>query len=135
VPHNTATASAAASTAPDELPAIGHWIDATATVPDRSRTAPVFDPANRVVAARVALAGDETIGAAVRSASVAFSSWSDTPVAGRVRIMYRLRESEIVELACSAAVMPKGEYSEQVAGRIDTYSMRQPLGVRVGITP
>ncbi|MDQ6608064.1 MAG: CoA-acylating methylmalonate-semialdehyde dehydrogenase [Actinomycetota bacterium] len=45
------------------------------------------------------------------------------------------RGLEIVELACSAPVMLKGGYSEQVAGGIDTYSIRQPLGVCIGITP
>ena len=45
------------------------------------------------------------------------------------------RGLEIVELACSAPVMTRGAYSEQVAGGIDTYSIRQPLGVCVGITP
>lgn len=50
--------------------------------------------------------------------------------AGEVR-----RGLEIVELACSAPVMLKGEHSEEVAGGIDTYSVRQPLGVCVGITP
>ena len=45
------------------------------------------------------------------------------------------RGLEIVELACSAPTMLKGSFSEQVAGGIDTYSMRQPLGVCTGITP
>jgi malonate-semialdehyde dehydrogenase (acetylating)/methylmalonate-semialdehyde dehydrogenase len=45
------------------------------------------------------------------------------------------RGIEILELACSAPVMLKGEFSEQVAGGIDTFSIRQPLGVCAGITP
>ena len=45
------------------------------------------------------------------------------------------RGLEIVELARAAPVMLKGEFSEQVSGGIDTYSLRQPLGVCVGITP
>jgi len=45
------------------------------------------------------------------------------------------RGLEIVELACSAPTMLKGEYTEQVAGGVDTYSLRQPLGVCAGITP
>jgi malonate-semialdehyde dehydrogenase (acetylating)/methylmalonate-semialdehyde dehydrogenase len=45
------------------------------------------------------------------------------------------RGIEVVELACSAPLLLKGEYSEQVAGSVDTFSLRQPLGVCAGITP
>jgi malonate-semialdehyde dehydrogenase (acetylating)/methylmalonate-semialdehyde dehydrogenase len=45
------------------------------------------------------------------------------------------RGLEIVELACSAPNAIKGEYSEQVARGVDTYSILQPLGVCAGITP
>ena len=42
---------------------------------------------------------------------------------------------EVVEYACSIPQMLKGEYSEQVAGGVDTFSLRQPVGVCAGITP
>lgn len=45
------------------------------------------------------------------------------------------RGLEIIDLACSAPVMLRGNFSEQVAGGIDTFSMRQSIGVCVGITP
>jgi malonate-semialdehyde dehydrogenase (acetylating)/methylmalonate-semialdehyde dehydrogenase len=45
------------------------------------------------------------------------------------------RGIEVVEFACSAPSLLKGEFSEQVASGVDTFSMRQPLGVCVGITP
>jgi malonate-semialdehyde dehydrogenase (acetylating)/methylmalonate-semialdehyde dehydrogenase len=45
------------------------------------------------------------------------------------------RGVEVVELACSAPQMLKGEITEQVATGVDTHSLRQPLGVCVGITP
>ena len=45
------------------------------------------------------------------------------------------RGLEIVELACMAPQLLKGSYSERVAGGIDTFSLRQPVGVCVGITP
>jgi malonate-semialdehyde dehydrogenase (acetylating) / methylmalonate-semialdehyde dehydrogenase len=45
------------------------------------------------------------------------------------------RGLEIVELACSTPMLLKGEHSPQVARGVDTYSLRQPLGVCVGITP
>jgi malonate-semialdehyde dehydrogenase (acetylating)/methylmalonate-semialdehyde dehydrogenase len=45
------------------------------------------------------------------------------------------RGLEIVEFACGIPHLQKGEYSEQVGTGVDTYSMRQPLGVCAGITP
>jgi malonate-semialdehyde dehydrogenase (acetylating)/methylmalonate-semialdehyde dehydrogenase len=45
------------------------------------------------------------------------------------------RGIEVAEFACGIAHLLKGEYSENVSTRIDTYSVRQPLGVVAGITP
>ena len=45
------------------------------------------------------------------------------------------RGIEVVEFACGIPQLMKGEYSEQVAGGIDAWSIRQALGVCVGITP
>ncbi len=45
------------------------------------------------------------------------------------------RGLEVVEFACNIAHLLKGNYSEQVSTAIDTYTIRQPLGVVAGITP
>jgi len=45
------------------------------------------------------------------------------------------RGIEVVELACNAPTMLKGDYSAGVATGVDTYSVRQPVGVCAGITP
>ena len=45
------------------------------------------------------------------------------------------RGLEVVEFACGIPHLIKGEYNDQVGSGVDTYSMRQPLGVCVGITP
>lgn len=45
------------------------------------------------------------------------------------------RGLEVVEFACGISQLLKGEMSDLTAGDIDTYSMRQPLGVVAGITP
>ncbi|MEM9705771.1 MAG: CoA-acylating methylmalonate-semialdehyde dehydrogenase [Pseudomonadota bacterium] len=45
------------------------------------------------------------------------------------------RGLEVVEFACGIPHLQKGEYTEGAGGGIDVYSMRQPLGVCVGITP
>ncbi|MFO1352801.1 MAG: CoA-acylating methylmalonate-semialdehyde dehydrogenase [Gammaproteobacteria bacterium] len=45
------------------------------------------------------------------------------------------RGLEVVEFACGIPQLLKGEFSEAVAKGIDSYSIRQPLGVCAGITP
>jgi malonate-semialdehyde dehydrogenase (acetylating) / methylmalonate-semialdehyde dehydrogenase len=45
------------------------------------------------------------------------------------------RGIEVIEFACGIADLAKGEYSENVSTEVDTYSIRQPLGVVAGITP
>jgi len=45
------------------------------------------------------------------------------------------RGLEVVEFACGIPQQLKGEYSAQVGSGIDSYSLRQPLGVVAGITP
>ena len=45
------------------------------------------------------------------------------------------RGIEVVEFACGIPELSKGEFSENVGTGIDTYSIRQPLGVVAGITP
>ena len=45
------------------------------------------------------------------------------------------RGIEVVEFACGIPHALKGEYSPQVAGNVDSFSMRQPVGVVAGITP
>lgn len=45
------------------------------------------------------------------------------------------RGIEVAEHAAGVASMMMGEYVENVANGIDTYSIIQPLGVYVGITP
>jgi len=45
------------------------------------------------------------------------------------------RGLEVVEFACGIPHLLKGEFTEQVGSGIDAWSLRQPLGVCVGITP
>lgn len=45
------------------------------------------------------------------------------------------RGLEVIEFACNIAHLLKGDFSEQVSTGVDTYSIRQPLGVVAGITP
>ena len=45
------------------------------------------------------------------------------------------RGLEVVEFACGIPHLIKGEFSENVSSNVDSYSLRQPLGVVAGITP
>ena len=45
------------------------------------------------------------------------------------------RGLEVVEFACGAPHLTKGEFADNVGTGVDSYSLRQPLGVAAGITP
>ena len=45
------------------------------------------------------------------------------------------RGLEVIEFACGVPQLLKGEFSENVSSDVDSYSIRQPLGVCAGITP
>lgn len=45
------------------------------------------------------------------------------------------RGIEVVEFACGIPHLMKGEFSENVSRAVDSYSLRQPLGVVAGVTP
>jgi len=45
------------------------------------------------------------------------------------------RGLEVIEFACGIPQLLKGEYNENVSRGVDSYSVRQPLGVCAGITP
>jgi malonate-semialdehyde dehydrogenase (acetylating) / methylmalonate-semialdehyde dehydrogenase len=45
------------------------------------------------------------------------------------------RGLEVVEHACSIGTLQLGEFAENVAGGVDTYTLHQPIGVCAGITP
>ncbi|ATN85778.1 CoA-acylating methylmalonate-semialdehyde dehydrogenase [Coxiella burnetii] len=46
-----------------------------------------------------------------------------------------LRAIELTEFSCGTPYLLKGSYSENVGTDVDSYTIRQPLGVCVGITP
>jgi malonate-semialdehyde dehydrogenase (acetylating)/methylmalonate-semialdehyde dehydrogenase len=45
------------------------------------------------------------------------------------------RGMEVAEFACGVPDLLKGEFTEEVGRNVDSYSVRQPLGVCAGITP
>ncbi len=46
-----------------------------------------------------------------------------------------IRGLEVVEFACGIPHLIKGEFSQNVATNIDSWTVRQPLGITAGITP
>ena len=45
------------------------------------------------------------------------------------------RGLEVIEFACGIPQLIKGEFNENVSTAVDTYSIRQPVGIVAGITP
>ncbi len=145
---------------------LSHWIGGRAVAGTSGRFGDVFHPASGRVQARVPVAKEAEVDAAVRAAAAAFPGWAAQPPLRRARVLFRFREIfeqrleevaalitrehgkvnsdargeatrglEVVEFATGIPQLLKGEYTEQVGAGIDSWSMRQPLGVVAGITP
>jgi len=126
----------------------------------------LHNPATNEVIHKVPEATQEEMRSAVEAAQNAFTTWRETPITARIRIMFNLQQLivknldevakiivkeqgktlpdakgdvfrglEVVEHSCSVASLQMGETIENVSKNIDTYSIRQPLGVCAGITP
>ena len=163
---STLTAPLSDSTQKLEVSEIPHWIGGKAVAGTSGRFGDVFHPASGRVQARVPLATDAEVDAAVQAAAKAFPAWAAQPPLRRARVLFRFREIferrldevaacltrehgkvnsdargeatrglEVVEFAAGIPQLLKGEYTEQVGPGIDSWSMRQPLGVVAGITP
>jgi malonate-semialdehyde dehydrogenase (acetylating) / methylmalonate-semialdehyde dehydrogenase len=136
---------------------ISHWIDGRVVPGTSGRQSPVYNPALGEQAAWVDLASlaelDHAVAVATslsRRAEVLFLT-RELLDANRKELATLVmsehgkvvsdamgelaRGIENVEFACGIPQMLKGSYSEQAAGGVDVYSIRQPLGVVAGITP
>ncbi|MDA0237021.1 MAG: CoA-acylating methylmalonate-semialdehyde dehydrogenase [Proteobacteria bacterium] len=145
---------------------INHFINGAHYQGQDKNTVDVFNPGTGEVTARVALASKQETEEAIRVATEALPSWSNTPPLKRARVMFKYKQLlehhiddlaamitsehgkvfsdakgeiargiEVVEYACGIPQLLKGEYTEQVGAGVDSYSVRQPLGVCAGITP
>lgn len=145
---------------------LGHSIGGRRIAGCSGRWSAIHDPSRGVVVARVPLADEGEVRAAVDAAQRAFPEWAATAPVRRARVMFRYKELieahigdiaaaitlehgkvigdargevqrglEVVEFACGIPQLLKGEYSDQVGGGVDSWSLRQPLGVCAGITP
>src|SRR5512141_667996 len=157
-----AMSQAARRSAAGPVVEIGHHIGGRARKGESGRSSDVFNPATGEVSGQVALAGDAAVAAAkaafrpwaetspLRRARVLFRfkelverdldrlAALITAEHGKVLSDARgevQRGLEVVEFATGIPQLLKGEYTEQVAGGVDAWSMRQPLGPCAGITP
>ena len=71
---------------------IEHWIGGKPTAGESDRLAPVWNPATGAEQARVRLAGEADVDAAVQAAKAAFPAWSRQSLTNRSRVMFRLRD-------------------------------------------
>ena len=139
------------------LNSYSHWIAGALAPGTSGRWGDVFNPSLGVVAARVALAHEADVDAAVRAARESFPAWAATPALKRARVMFRFKEIveqrraelarliasehgklvsdaagevtrglEVVEFACGAPHLTKGEFAPDVGTGVDSYSLRQP---------
>jgi len=71
---------------------IQHHIGGRPTAGGSTRTSPVWDPATGEQQAEVLLATTTDVDAAVAAAREAFSTWSQSPLGTRTKILFRFRE-------------------------------------------
>ncbi len=71
---------------------IVHWIDNAPESGSDGRSSPVWNPATGEVQAEVSLASQSLVDDAVRSAHIAFESWSEESLAARSKVMFAFRE-------------------------------------------
>ncbi len=71
---------------------IGHFIGGRETAGSGARTADVFNPATGETSAKVALASDEDVRAAIEAAEKSFPSWAAMPPLRRARVMFAFRD-------------------------------------------
>ena len=75
-----------------ERPLISHWIDGAESPSTSGRTAPVYNPATGAQTARVALADQAEVDAAIASAQRGFEVWSTFSIAKRQAVVFAFRE-------------------------------------------
>lgn len=88
----TITAPSAPAATAAGVRTISHWIDGAERPSQSGLTAPVFNPATGAVTARVALADQAEIDAAIASARRGFEVWSGYSIAKRQAVLFAFRE-------------------------------------------
>ncbi len=84
---------------------IEHWVGGKPHEGVSDRFAPVWNPASGEQQARVRLATQADVEAAVSCASEAFGSWSQTPLSRRVKVLFAFRDAVSARLSTIAAAI------------------------------
>jgi malonate-semialdehyde dehydrogenase (acetylating) / methylmalonate-semialdehyde dehydrogenase len=71
---------------------VSHWIGGKPATGESTRTAPVWNPATGEQQAEVLLAGPADVDTAVQAAAAAFTTWSQTSLSQRAKILFAFRE-------------------------------------------
>ena len=144
---------------------VSFYVNGEWAKPAGRATLPVTNPATGEVLAEVPLATAADVDHAVETAHAGYLKWRDVPVVDRVQVLYRyktlleahhadlaamltaengktlddakaeVRRIQMVEVACGMPSLMMGDSLNDVAAGIDCKTIRQPLGVCVGITP
>ncbi|KAG9297532.1 hypothetical protein G9A89_001472 [Geosiphon pyriformis] len=148
-----------------DVPSTKLYINGEFVESSTNRWIPLYNPANNELITRVPETTTEELDAAAETAAEAFKFWRKTSVLHRQRVMLDfqllirqnmdeiarsiteeqgktfidakgdvLRGLQVVESACGIPNLLMGEKLE-VATDMDTYTVRQPLGVTAGICP
>lgn len=99
---------------------VTHWIDGRRHPGAAERTGDVFNPATGSVAARVALASDGDVDAAVASSVAVAAAWGDTSLAARTAVLFNVRERLAASVEELAAIVTSehGKVLSDAAGEI-----------------
>jgi len=145
------------------LRTVNNWVGGKEVESQSTRFSPIHNPGTGEQCASVVMSTEADVDAAVHAAFPAWSNTSVLKrarvmfklkelierdlerIAAVVteehgKVLHDAKGSvqrglEVVEFACGIPHLIKGEFNDQVGAGIDTYSMRQALGVCVGITP
>ena len=71
---------------------VTHWIGGSPTEGTSTRRSQVWNPATGEVQAEVVLASSSDVDAAVKTASGAFETWSQSSLSARTKVMFAFRE-------------------------------------------
>ena len=71
---------------------VSHWISGKPATGESTRTAPVWNPATGEQQAEVLLASRTDVNATVQAAAAAFSTWSQSSLSQRTKILFNFRE-------------------------------------------
>ncbi|MEN6595938.1 MAG: CoA-acylating methylmalonate-semialdehyde dehydrogenase [Clostridiaceae bacterium] len=93
---------------------------------------PVYDPSTGETIAETPCCTVDEVNAAVAAAKAAFPSWSDTPCAKRVEVLYRFRELLIAHLDELTHILCRENGKNWDEARGDLLKVKEPVEVAIG---